>query len=420
VPVPEPLTPQEYPGLRAFLIHLGSDLTRAGDSVDAIQVALSTIAHVNGVIDVEIIVLPTVMLIQTSTGAAGRVELSSTNEGPLRLDQIAAVYDVSRRAQRREIAPLDGVALLDEVAAMQPLFRWPMRTFGHALLTGGLALLLQPSWQVLAACTVMGLVIGFLKLIDRPGLSILLPVIASFTVSLAVFVGSDFVPSSANPLRTLVPPLVTFLPGAVLTIATLELAADQVIAGASRLMYGIVQLLLLAFGIVAAAVLAGQPEVLTDRPFDELGWWAPWLGVLVFGLGVYVHMSAPTRAVPWILLVLYVTFAVQTVAADVFTPELSGFFGALAMTPLVFWVADAPGGPPSMVTFLPAFWLLVPGAAGLLGVTEIFGDGDHGAANLTAALAAIIAIALGVLMGSAVYRATRSGWRAIHGAFPDM
>ena len=43
------------------------------------------------------------------------------------------------------------------------------------------------------------------------------------------------------------------------------------------------------------------------------------------------------------------------------------------MTPLVLWIDDRPYGTPSLVTFLPAFWLLVPGAIGLIGVTEIVG-----------------------------------------------
>ena len=43
------------------------------------------------------------------------------------------------------------------------------------------------------------------------------------------------------------------------------------------------------------------------------------------------------------------------------------------MTPLVLLIGRRRAGPPSMVLFLPAFWLLVPGAAGLIGVTAIVG-----------------------------------------------
>ncbi len=57
-------------------------------------------------------------------------------------------------------------------------------------------------------------------------------------------------------------------------------------------------------------------------------------------------------------------------------------------------------GPPAIVSFLPAFWLLVPGSLGLLGVTKYFGeDRVYGAASLISAGATMVAIALGVLLG---------------------
>ena len=140
-------------------------------------------------------------------------------------------------------------------------------------------------------------------------------------------------------MRVLIPPLATFLPGGVLTIATVELAAGEVISGASRLVNGFVQLGLLAFGIVAAASLVGIDErFLTDNPLNRLGRWAPWAGVASIALGDYLHFAAPARTVPWILLVLVVAYGGQTIGGAVFGAELSGFFGGLAMTPLVLWI----------------------------------------------------------------------------------
>jgi len=37
--------------------------------------------------------------------------------------------------------------------------------------------------------------------------------------------------------------------------------------------------------------------------------WLPWLGVLVFGIGVNFHFSAMKGAMWWMLLVLFTTFA---------------------------------------------------------------------------------------------------------------
>lgn len=78
--------------------------------------------------------------------------------------------------------------------------------------------------------------------------------------------------------------------------------------------------------------------------------------------------------------------------------------------PIALWIERLKSGPPSLVTFLPAFWLLIPGAAGLIGVTEMIGiDSSLGAPDLVAALGAIVAISLGVLMGTAAFRAGREG-----------
>ena len=43
----------------------------------------------------------------------------------------------------------------------------------------------------------------------------------------------------------------------------------------------------------------------------ELGAWAPWMGVLVFAVGVVVANSAPGRAFPSLLLVLYAAWVGQ-------------------------------------------------------------------------------------------------------------
>ena len=61
-------------------------------------------------------------------------------------------------------------------------------------------------------------------------------------------------------------------------------------------------------------------------------------------------------------------------------------------------------GPPKLITFLPGFWLLVPGAAGLIGVTELLGvRPELGAQALVDMLITVMSIALGVLMGTAAY-----------------
>jgi X-X-X-Leu-X-X-Gly heptad repeat protein len=64
----------------------------------------------------------------------------------------------------------------------------------------------------------------------------------------------------------------TFLPGTMLTTAVLELAAGQMVAGSSRLVSGVVQLALLAFGIIAGIDAVGvSSSVMFADPSDLLG-----------------------------------------------------------------------------------------------------------------------------------------------------
>ena len=73
------------------------------------------------------------------------------------------------------------------------------------------------------------------------------------------------------------------------------------------------------------------------------------------------------------------------------------------MSPVASYVALRPTGPPTQVSFLPAFWLLVPGALGLVGLTQLLGNNSTDAlASLSAMGTTMIGISFGVLIGLAV------------------
>jgi hypothetical protein len=89
-------------------------------------------------------------------------------------------------------------------------------------------------------------------------------------------------------------------------------------------------------------------------------------------------------------------------------PTVRGVIGALATPPVVLRIASRRHGAPSQQTFLPAFWILVPGAAGLAGLTEAVGTAA-GLEDFATALTAVMSIALGVLIGTALYRVVHHG-----------
>jgi len=405
--------------LRQLIVQLGTAMVAAGDAVDVIEESLRRIMAAYGVTGAQIALLPTSLFVQTGTGDRSLVQFSSQVAPPLRLDQIDGLYRLVGQLERAEITVSAGLDTLASVYQRRQAAGWLLRTAGHAVLTAGLVLLIQPTPAGILAGLVLGLLIGLLKLIRIPTAALVLPVMASFLTGVAVLEASRHLHID-NPIRLLVAPLVTFLPGGMLAIATMEIAAGQMVSGASRLVNGFVQLALLAFGIVAAGVLVrASPADYVDSRVAGLGAWAGWAGVIVFAVGIWLHFSAPVRSLPWMLLILYIAFAGQVVGDALFDGQISGFFGAVAMTPVVLWVERLPGGPPKLVTFLPAFWLLVPGATGLIGVTEIVGSGPGTASRgLSDVLITVMSISLGVLIGTAAYRAADAGRRRLFRTLP--
>ena len=143
-----------------------------------------------------------------------------------------------------------------------------------------------------------------------------------------------------------------------------------------------------------------RPGPVAGSAADTLSSWAPWAGVAIFGAGIFVHNCAPRRSLGWLLVVLFAAYIGQLAGKQILDATLSGFVGAIVMVPIAHLVARAPSAPPAHVTILPAFWLLVPGAIGLIGITEIVGENhEAGVENFLTALVSIPSIALGSSSG---------------------
>ena len=372
-----PLAPDEA-ALQQFLLYLGSALTAAGEAVNEVQDHLEAVAAAYGATRARFAVLPTFVVVALDPSRPATLEPTPQLRGVLRLDQTSSLFDLLKQATRAEIDPAEGSRRIIEVVARPSKFRTLSTLAGHVVLTVGICLILQPTWSDVALAAVFGLVVGMLRLVGARWVpaQTLMPVAAAFIVSALTFLLANQGWANAN-LRTMIPPLVTFLPGAALTMAVIELSAGQMVAGASRLVSGGLQLVLLAFGIVSAAEAFGLPstEVLVNTPRNLIGWWAPWLGLVVFGIGVAVFHSAPSGSLPGLFLVLLAAFVGQQVGSAFFGGYVGGFIGALVMTPTARLVERTRFGPPALVSFLPGFWLLVPGALGLIGVTEYIASG---------------------------------------------
>jgi len=337
-------------------------------------------------------------------GETTTTEIDSIATEPLRLDQIGAIDQLVAETVNGALDPHTVLARLEEIRTSAPRFHPTIKLLGHVVLTLGFGLALDPTIAAIPAYAILGAVVGVLRLVGRPGTIIgdSLPIVAAFTVTVLTGTVLDWAVRD-DPVRVITPSLVSFLPGLVLTIAAIELTHGQVIAGASRVVYGLSQLVVLSFGIVAGIAVIG-----TIRPgaqSNQLGWWAPLLGVLLTAVGYVLFSGAPKGSLPWFVLVLFTVHGAQRIGGELLSPELSGFAGALVIIPLTRAIEMIPRGPSSAVTMLPALWLLVPGALGLIGISDAARDrGPTGIESLISMGLAMFSISLGVLVGSGIVR----------------
>ena len=299
--------------LQLFIVQLGAAMTAAGEPVYVVQDRLTKMAAAYGARTATVSAFPTYLMVTMGRGEPAAVEVTTSLSSSPRLDQIAALDHLLQDAERGAVRPTDGLRRLTEIHQLHPRFGQLQSIAGYSVLTIGLCLILHPAPRDVAAAAVFGALVGVLRSIGRrqQPLQVLMPVIAAFSVSAlsALAVKEDLIEPG---MRAMVASLIVFLPGTTLTTAVLELAAGQMVSGASRLVSGVVQLALLSFGILAGIEAVGIPssQVLFGRQ-GLLGVWSPWLGVLVFAAGVIVAHSAPPRSLPALLVVLYAAWASQ-------------------------------------------------------------------------------------------------------------
>jgi uncharacterized membrane protein YjjP (DUF1212 family)/uncharacterized membrane protein YjjB (DUF3815 family) len=382
----------------------GQAMTDAGYSVTAVTQALTEIATVNGFPRTQAVVFPTALFVSTRGSGEVRTGAVTSGRSKLTLLQADELDEVITAARSAPMAALELSTRIAAVRALPPPYTKIQRILGYAAASTGISVLLGTSLPGLAVAVVLGALVGFALTRTEhvpQQYQALVTAGCSFVVALAVLL---LVRLGVDPgvLPSMIAPLVVFLPGALLTTGVVELFTGHMMAGAGRVAAGAMQLMLLAAGVLGAAALVGIPALELTEASQPIGPLGPWLAVAVFGVGIVVHSNGRLRSIGWILLVLYVAYGAQ-VLADIFVGGvLSAFVGALAMTPVAALVAGQPSGPSAFVSFLPAFWMLVPGALGLVGVATMLEGNTSGQETLITTASTMVAIALGTLAGSAL------------------
>ena len=364
--------------LQLFVVQLGAAMNAAGEPVYVVQDRLTKMAAAYGARTATVSAFPTYLMVTMGRGEPAAVEVTTSLAGSPRLDQIAALDRLLQDAERGAVSPTDGLRRLAEIRSSRPRFGPLQSIAGYSVLTMGLCLILHPAPLDVAAAAVFGALVGVLRSVGRsqPTLQVLMPVIAAFSVSAlsALAVREDVIEPG---MRAMVASLVDVparrdvdhrraRTGRRADGVRLEPARVRVCAVGAAVVRDPRRHRSRRRPLVAGALRSGRACSGHGRHGS---------GVLVFAAGVIVAHSAPAWSFPGLLVVLYAAWTGQVLANALFGGYVSALVGATVMTVAPSLVSRFPAAMPAHASFLPGFWLLVPGALGLIGLTELAGGG---------------------------------------------
>ncbi|MEF3402394.1 threonine/serine ThrE exporter family protein [Agromyces sp. CCNWLW203] len=403
-------------GVPEMLGEIGAALLDSSQATSDVEDILKRIADRYGRPELRVFVLPTLVLVEDPSTAPSQTSIFPANESALRLDQADAVERLVRHSVRDRAGPESVISSITQIRRADSRFGPVLTVVGYTLLTVGFGLVLNPTVSALPIYVALGAVVGTIVQVGSriSTLSLILPAFTAFAVTLLVslLIGPLV---HDDVIRLVAPSLVSFLPGLTLTVAAVELTSGQMMAGASRLVFGIARLGLLVFGVFAGMSVAGVSAPSGDTPV-QLGAWAPWAGIALVGLGYYFFSAAPRRSLAWILYALVVAYSAQLLGNLVLGPELSGLVGALLVIPAVNLAGRLKGAPSKGIMLTCAYWLLVPGSMGFIGLSEAASGTAGAMSTILQTFASLIAIAIGMVLGAGLSRdatAIARGWHSV-------
>ncbi|GAC56957.1 hypothetical protein GOHSU_14_01240 [Gordonia hirsuta DSM 44140 = NBRC 16056] len=301
----------------------------------------------------------------------GQVAVANTGS-TYRFDQIADTESLVSKLTKGAVPPAKAIKELRAIADTPPPMSLLLRVLGFMLQALGFALCFRMSLSATILAVVISAPIAVVLLWRSVPdmLASLMPFLLTFASALVIALWAVH-SHLDDPVRLAVIPVVTLIPGAGLTIALIELTAGDMIAGASRLVFTLVILLSMAFGLALALDIVGlSADRLKDVTADLAPTWVLWIAAPIFAIGNILYACIPKRMWLWTIIFAFGTFWLTQVLQMTMNAAFAAGL-AMGLCLLLAFIANtyAKSHPSVLVIFLPTFWLMVPGSMGFVAIS---------------------------------------------------
>ena len=261
------------------------------------------------------------------------------------------------------------------------------------------------TWEGIIFGALTGIAVGIVfLLVDRnPALARIGPLLAGFASGVIAMIGWQCGYAATAPGLLLVASTFVFIPGDSISMQAYEMAQGRWSAAADRFFYSVFILVLLASGAYFAAVVTATPLV-ELMPGDAVGekfpWWVvyPMRALFLAGIMFAFQMDKAHFGVALGVLLL------STATAQGVTVLTNEIFGTLVAAAICMYVSvhlsEKPRAVPTLVLMVPVVFALSPGSHGVREVETWISSGSMTSiAELMPLFGNLLAIGLGMLLG---------------------
>eukprot|EP00727_Mastigamoeba_balamuthi_P001559 m51a1_g1140 hypothetical protein (513) ;mRNA; f:254336-255973 len=409
-----------------FLLALAGLLHRTGVPTEVLETQIARSASVFG-IDAAIAVFPG-YIATTFRGRGSRetYTYNVTKSFGWDLDKQELADALARRVVAGRVPVSRGVQELELIQRRGPVYAWWSKLLAMTAMSAAICpLFYKGGLCEMAVATVCGLVSGLVLLAAErwPGFARVADFSNAALVSFVVaVVGQRRWLGPLNSTSVVLAGIVWAFPGLQLIKSVGDVAANRAVAGSSRLLYGLLVIFELAFGVAVGYELAAflphragdaeSPEVrAATRPFSA---WMAFLWLPVAVTTFNVCMNAPLRQYPAIMLA-----ASCAVAVSLIPPAVGGDVSTVVGMVAVVLVGEAYARllrKPASIPVVMGSVMLVPSSLGVRGVASAIMTSrlDQAVEFVYAMLMTVTCITIGGLVGDALAQATRCWWRRRH------
>ena len=325
-----------------------------------------------------------------------RVEPQGTNLGKL-----ALVDNVAEEVIEHKVSLKEALIKLELIESFTTDYNPFLILLSYILLSMGMTTLLGGSWGDLWGSLIIGLMVGMISRLRTLGLvSQIMEVLVAFIVTLMASLLKQFSPD-LNVSTLILSGLIILLPGLNITLSIAEIATQNLTSGTSRLMWGLMILMKLAFGVFIGELLAKHIHI----------------------RGVSFHFEQFPTSLLWITVPLTAwasAHALKALKKDALLVTIAGCFGFICSKSFTILLSQEAGlfmgglfvgacanlyarfyKRPSSLFQLPGIILLVPGSMGYRSLSLLLDQNVVvGLNNLFSMVTIAFSLVMGVFVGN--------------------